>query len=120
MPRPIKRKLVCGPPVYNLYAPVTNTNSQDLVVMSIEEFEAIRLIDYEGLDQEHCAERMEVARSTVQRLYNEARRKIAESLVQGKALKIEGGCYSVCSGDFEVKKCGHCWRHQHGRHRNNL
>ncbi len=118
MPRPIKRKLVCALPEYNLYAPVNSTSSPGVVIMSIEEFEAIRLIDFESLDQEHCAERMEVGRSTVQRLYNEARRKIAESLVLGKTLKIEGGCYSVCSGDFEVKKCGHCRRHQHGRHRN--
>ena len=85
--------------------------------MSIEEFEIIRLIDHEGLDQEECAKRMEVARSTVQRIYNDARKKIAASLVEGKALRIEGGNYSVCSGEIDEKRCGNCRRHQHGRNR---
>jgi predicted DNA-binding protein (UPF0251 family) len=48
MPRPIKRKLVCALPEYNLYAPVNSINSPGVVIMSIEEFEAIRLIDYEA------------------------------------------------------------------------
>jgi predicted DNA-binding protein (UPF0251 family) len=120
MSRPIKRRLVCGLPEYDLYAPVKNTGPKDTVIMSIEEFETIRLIDHQGFDQERCAERMEVARSTVQRIYNDARKKIAESLVEGKRLKIEGGNYSVCTGDLEIKKCGHCRRPQHGKRKKNF
>jgi len=117
MPRPIKRRMVCSLPEFDLYAPVKQKNHNRFVSMSIEEFETIRLIDYEGLDQEACAERMEVARSTIQRIYNDARKKIAESLVNGRTLKIEGGNYSVCPGENEDQgnRCGNCRRHQHGR-----
>lgn len=115
MPRPVKRRNVCSLPEYNLYAPVNQVTHESVVIMSIEEFETIRLIDHEGLDQEQCAERMEVARSTVQRIYNDARKKIAESLVEGKTLKIEGGNYAVCSGEIEEHRCGKCRRHHHGK-----
>ena len=57
----------------------------------MDEFEAIRLLDYEGLDQESAALRMGVSRPTVTRVYASARRKIAEALTEGKAISIEGG-----------------------------
>ncbi|NLP43548.1 MAG: DUF134 domain-containing protein [Peptococcaceae bacterium] len=117
MPRPIKRRLVCSLPEFDHYAPVAQKSSTDVITMSIEEFETIRLIDHEGLEQEECALRMGVGRSTVQRIYNEARKKIAESLVQGKTLKIAGGNYAICSGEKEKRGCGNCRRHQRGRNR---
>lgn len=122
MSRPVKRRRVCGLPEYNLYAPVADKPADQFVTMSIEEFETIRLIDYEGLDQETCAERMQVARSTIQRIYFDARKKIAESLVEGKTLKIGGGNYALCSGEDEEQRnsCGKCRRHQHGRNRNSV
>ncbi len=61
------------------------------VILSVEEYETIRLIDLEGLEQKECAERMGVARSTVQRMYSHAKTKVADSLANGKVLKIEGG-----------------------------
>ena len=64
--------------------------------MTVEEYETIRLIDLEGLTQEECAESMNVAQTTVQRIYNDARRKLAHSLVNGAVLKIEGGNYKLC------------------------
>ncbi|KUO59431.1 MAG: hypothetical protein APF84_07675 [Gracilibacter sp. BRH_c7a] len=116
MPRPVKRRLVCDLPSHAIYGPLKHISmNEDMIVMSIEEFETIRLIDFEGLDQEQCAENMEVARSTVQRIYNDARKKIAESLVNGKTLRIEGGNYKICSGDFRNERCGKCRRHQHGK-----
>ncbi len=118
MPRPVKRRLVCNLPDYSAYGPLNHSSlDKDIIVMSIEEYETIRLIDVEGLDQEQCAENMEVARSTVQRIYNDARKKIAESLVNGKTLRIEGGNYKICSGDFRNDRCGKCRRHQHGKRR---
>ncbi len=120
MPRPTKPRIVCGVPEYNLYAPVNHVSEQGLVVMSIEEFETIRLIDHEGLDQEECANRMEVARSTVQRIYNDARRKIALSLIEGKTLRIEGGYYSICTRDDDSKRCGNCRRNRQGKHKNRV
>jgi predicted DNA-binding protein (UPF0251 family) len=71
--------------------------------MSVEEYETIRLIDLEGMMQETCAERMNVARTTVQRSYTNARRKIAEFLVNGNNLMIEGGDYKLC--DIRDKLC---------------
>ncbi|MGI5901332.1 MAG: DUF134 domain-containing protein [Desulfitobacteriia bacterium] len=118
MPRPIKRRLVCDLPHYDLYAPVNKENHGDEVVMLIEEFETIRLIDHEGLDQEGCAERMGVARSTIQRIYNEARKKVAESLVEGKRLRIEGGNYALCTKGNGFRWCGECKRQRRGRRLN--
>lgn len=116
MPRPVKRRLVCDLPNHDVYGPIKRcSRGNDTIIMSIEEFETIRLIDFEGLDQEQCAERMEVARSTVQRIYNDARQRIAESLVTGKVLRIEGGNYKICSDDLKTDRCGKCRRHQHGK-----
>lgn len=114
MPRPIKRRIVCNLPYFDLYGPIEGDKDSihNFVIMTIEEFETIRLIDFEGLDQEQCAESMEVARSTIQRIYNEARKKIAEGLITGKTLKIEGGNYSICPEEDKLNRCGHCRRHQ--------
>ena len=63
--------------------------------MTIEEYEAFRLIDNQGLTQDECAEKMVVSRTTVQRIYKSARTKVAKMLVEGCSLKIEGGSYSI-------------------------
>ena len=70
-----------------------------LTVLTVEEYEVIRLIDQEGLTQEECALQMEVSRPTVQILYNDARKKVAKFLTGGGRLQIEGGSYKVCSED---------------------
>lgn len=64
--------------------------------MTLEEYECIRLIDVEELTQERCAEQMGVARTTVQAMYAEARRKLGRCLVHGFGLSIEGGEYQLC------------------------
>jgi len=65
------------------------------VVLTVDEFEAIRLKDVDGLEQEQSAQRMNISQPTFHRLYLEARRKIADVIVNGKALKIEGGTYEI-------------------------
>ena len=79
-------------------------------VICIEELEAIRLKDLEGMEQEECAEKMEISRQTFQRILNAAREKIADSLVNGKAIKIEGGNYTrnICS--VKCLSCGKQWK----------
>ena len=64
--------------------------------MAVEEYEAIRLIDLLGCTQEECAAQMGVARSTVQQVYDAARRKLALALVEGRELVVAGGSYELC------------------------
>ncbi|HIT99408.1 MAG TPA: DUF134 domain-containing protein [Candidatus Copromorpha excrementavium] len=78
--------------------------------MTVDEYETIRLIDLEGLSQEECCLRMDVARTTVQQIYNDARKKIAEAIVNGLNLKIEGGRYELCDGKNHFCGCGVCMR----------
>ncbi len=77
----------------------------DEVVLRIEEVEALRLKDLVGLDQEACAEKMGVSRPTFQRILVEARRKVAEVLIEGKALRIEGGAYDLAQDHFRCPRC---------------
>lgn len=72
--------------------------------MAIDEYEVIRLIDLEGLTQEQCAEQMEVARTTVQSIYAGARKKLAECIVQGRRLQIDGGDIRFC--EHRGQSCG--------------
>jgi len=82
---------VCCLPESNKFGPLDSVlDDQDHVNMTVDEYETIRLIDLEGFTQERCAKQMNIARATVQGIYVEARRKLAESLVNGKVLIIEG------------------------------
>ena len=115
MPRPRKWRKVCCLPESNEFGPMDSADSAPSVVfMTVEEYETIRLIDLEGLTQEDCAEHMNVARTTVQRIYFEARKKIAESLVLGKILRIEGGDFRLCEGNGIECQRGTCRRHRAG------
>jgi predicted DNA-binding protein (UPF0251 family) len=116
MPRPRKCRKVCCLPERDIYGPLNASISRDdFVTMTVDEYESIRLIDIESFTQEECANQMNIARTTVQGIYNDARRKLAESLVNGKVLRIQGGDYKLCNG-FE-KSCGggRCPRHRCGR-----
>ena len=80
--------------------------------MSVDEYETIRLIDQMGFTQEECAAQMNVARTTVQGIYNDARKKLADVLVNGKSLVIRGGDYTVCDSKEETCACGGCCKHR--------
>jgi predicted DNA-binding protein (UPF0251 family)/predicted Fe-Mo cluster-binding NifX family protein len=101
MPRPRKLRYVGCLPESNSFGPLDSYPGKQIVVMTVDEYETIRLIDLLGLSQEECAGRMNIARTTVQSIYNVARKKQADSLVNGRMLKIEGGCYKLCGG-FEA------------------
>jgi uncharacterized protein len=80
------------------------------IILSVDEFEAVRLADFEGLYQERAAEKMGVSRQTFGRIIESARHKLAETLVRGKALKIEGGEVEVTAlRKFQCDECGHSW-----------
>jgi len=112
MARPRKWRRVCCLPDSSIFGPLDYAAKSNPVRMTVDEYEAIRLIDLEGFTQEECAERMNVARTTVQGIYIEARRKLASSLVNGRMLVIEGGEYRLCDG---VAGCGRGCRRQMGR-----
>ncbi|PKN52542.1 MAG: hypothetical protein CVU55_04680 [Deltaproteobacteria bacterium HGW-Deltaproteobacteria-13] len=92
MPRPKCRRNVCGIPDKNYFKPRgIPTVDLEEVVLNLDEFEAIRLADYEQLYQEEAAARMNISRQTFGRIVEAAHKKIADVLMNGKALKIEGG-----------------------------
>ena len=83
--------------------------------MTLDEFEAIRLADLEGLYQDQAAEKMNVSRQTFGRIIDSAHKKVAESLVHGKALKIEGGDFEMnAMRKFKCSDCQHTWGLPHG------
>lgn len=115
MARPMKRRRVCQLPAVNRFGPLgMGAGGREHVIMTVDEYETIRLIDHEGMNQEACALQMNIARTTVQGIYVRARQKIADSLVSGKVLVIEGGEYRLCEDDGPV--CGPgCHRAGRGR-----
>jgi uncharacterized protein len=92
MPRPKCHRHVCGIPDKNYFKPrgIPAVELEE-IVLHLDEFEAIRLADYEELYQEEAAARMNISRQTFGRVVQTAHKKIADVLIHGKALKIEGG-----------------------------
>ena len=92
MSRPHKRRRVMGKPSSSYFKPA-GVRMIDLVEtsLSLPEFEAIRLIDFERISQVKAGEKMQVSQSTLSRILSSGRRKIADAIINGKAIKIEGG-----------------------------
>lgn len=97
MARPVRRRRICFEPKYDRFAPC-GTKSKEQVLLTVDEFEAVRLIDYEKKTHEQCARQMGISRTTVTEMYERARTKIADCLVGGKTLCISGGNYALCDG----------------------
>lgn len=109
MPRPRKCRRVCGLPENRGFVPET-AGAETAVVLNVDEYETLRLIDREGLSQEECGAYMDIARATVQQIYQSARKKVADALVEGRPLHIDGGNYRLCDGDEKPCCCRNCWR----------
>ncbi|MBR3023872.1 MAG: DUF134 domain-containing protein [Oscillospiraceae bacterium] len=92
MPRPQKSRRICCYPDYWSFAP-DHDNANDTIIMTLDEFETIRIIDHQSKTQEQCAADMNVARTTVTAIYDSARKKLAAALVEGKRIVISGGNY---------------------------
>jgi len=85
------------------------------VILAVDEFEAIRLADLDSLYQEQAAEKMNVSRQTFGRIIESARKKVAEALVKGRALKIEGGDFAMAAmRKFKCYECQHSWEVPYG------
>ena len=95
MPRPRKYRRVCCLPDNDGFVPVRGGEELTPIVLNVDEYEAIRLIDREGFSQEQCGEYMRIARTTVQQIYAAARKKLADALVEGLPLRIEGGDFAL-------------------------
>ncbi len=91
MSRPVRCRKIEQLPVFRSFSPDDLPAAED-IRMTVDEFEALRLLDDEGLTQEACASRMNIARTTVTAIYDSARKKVAAALVHGKRLLIAGGC----------------------------
>ena len=116
MARPVKLRKICSLPDDNKFGPLgVNAGQREQINMALDEYEVIRLIDLEGFSQEECATQMDVSRPTIQRIYIEARKKIAESLINGKVIFISGGEYKLC--DDSADGCGRGCRRQKRRNR---
>ena len=104
MARPKKCRRVCGVPRVCRFLPENGGGEQ--VILTVDELECIRLLDLEGLTQEQCAAQMMVARATVTAIYDAARRRVAQALVCGRELVIQGGDFAVCEHGGHC--CGRC------------
>jgi uncharacterized protein len=116
MPRPRRCRIVGGPPGCVLFKPAGVPSSRlTELVLGIDELEAIRLADVEGLYQEQAADQMKVSRQTFGRIVSSARRKVALALVQGMSLRIEGGEVEMADmRTFLCSKCEHEWQEPFG------
>ena len=105
MARPPIEKRVCREPEYSLFTPAGAAGENEVITLSVDEFETLRLIDLGGMSREECAQQMGIARTTAQAVYNAARRKTAQALVYGLELRIEGGSFQLCDGSAGCPKC---------------
>lgn len=111
MSRPRKHRRICSVPDEKNYN--VNANKDKTIDITVDEYEVVRLIDYVGLTQQECARQMQVARSTITAIYDTVRYKISDSIVNSKAIKVEGGDYEVCPNSKHC--CGQCGKNRCGR-----
>ena len=110
MARPFKWRKIENMPSVSYFAPTDKYDeAMPENILKLEELEAIRLKDLEGLEQEECAVKMEVSRPTFQRILISAREKIADSLINGKSIHIEGGNFTRNICNVKCLNCGNAW-----------
>ncbi|MCB2203704.1 DUF134 domain-containing protein [bacterium] len=110
MPRPRRPRRIHGPPRFHHFKPVgVPRRYLEAVTLTVDEYEAIRLADYEGMDQQPAADKMGISRPTFSRLIEAARTKLAQSIVEGKELLIEGGEIDYV---HTLQRCSDCGEEQ--------
>lgn len=98
MARPTRCRRICTEPAYDSFRP-DGLLTGEAVAMTVDEYEALRLIDLEKLTHGQCAQHMGISRTTVTEIYESARYKLADAVVNGKRLDISGGHYRLCDGN---------------------
>lgn len=109
MARPTRCRRICTEPAYDRFTPCGIAGGEP-VCLTLDEYEVIRLIDFDGQTHEEAARQMEISRTTVTEIYQSARFKLADCLVNGRPLEITGGNYRLCDGG--AIRCGRCRRMQ--------
>ncbi len=116
MPRPPKPRFVEFIPQITYFKPAgVPLHALDEISIGVDELEALRLKDIEGLEQEECAQRMNLSQSTFQRMLAAGREKVARALVEGKAIRIEGGNFKLLPRAFVCADCGDKWFAEDGK-----
>ncbi len=111
MSRHKKDRIVSNPPLFNSFKPIgVEGRHLHSIFMSIDEYEAIRLADFLGLNHEEAAIEMEISRSTFTRLIERARKKLSQMLVKGNKLNIEGGNIHFKQNIIKCNNCGHMFK----------
>lgn len=111
MPRPQNNRIVHEPPLFTAFKPIGVPGSElEQVLLTLDEYEAIRLADFEGMLHEEAADEMEISRSTFSRLVEQARKKIASFIFQGKLLNISGGNIHFRFNIIRCKDCGYMFK----------
>ena len=107
MARPQRSRRICHKPRFTMFTPEGSIRDE-VIELTLDEYEVIRLVDLESATHEQCAERMDISRTTVTEIYSSARSKIADAIVNGKNIVIHGGRYRFCNGDAGCceGKCG--------------
>ena len=110
MAKPKKDRRVQYPPSVVYFKPQGIPMIQlEQETLTVDEYEAIRLVDKDGLDQEQAAKRMDISRATCARIVESAHKKIAEALTEGKAIRIEGGNVVLKQNRYRCLSCGALW-----------
>lgn len=107
MPRPPRCRRICSAPRVERFCPC-DVAERAPILLTLDEYEVIRLVDLKQQTHEQCAAQMDISRSTVQEIYENARRKLAACLVYGKPLHITGGNVRICSG--QEQRSESCYR----------
>ena len=110
MPRPEKQRSVHEPPLFSEFKPIGIPGRYlERVSLTLDEFEAFRLADYDGLSHEEAAAEMGISRPTFTRLIEKARKRLAELIIDGKILAIEGGNIHFRNNIISCHDCGHMY-----------
>jgi uncharacterized protein len=110
VPKPKKQRYVDQPPSVAFFKPQGIPLFQlEQVVLAVEEFEAIRLVDYEGMHLEEAAQRLKVSRATCARVLDSAHKKVGTALTHGHAIRIDGGSFVLGRNRFRCRECGSRW-----------
>ncbi len=111
MPRPKSDRIVYEPPIYTEFKPVgSRGQTLEVIDLTLDEFEALRLADQKAMSHAEAAEEMEISRSTFTRLIEQARKKLADFIIHGKLLSINGGNVHFRNNIIKCQSCGHMFK----------